>query len=507
MSQPTKNKKVLLCILDGFGIGEDGKFNAVKNAATQNLDSLFEKFPSSQLVCSGPDVGLPSGTMGNSEVGHLNIGAGRIIYQDISRIDQSIKDGSFYKNTVLNEIISETKKKATSLHLLGLVSDGNVHASFDHLKAIIKKCTYEKLSKVFIHVFTDGRDTPPESGMNYVKELERFIKDQTAEIASVSGRYYAMDRDKRWDRVKLAYDTLRNSHDGKDITAEEIISNSYSNNITDEFIVPQSVIKNGKSIANIKHGDSVIFFNYRSDRARELSLALNNMNGVEFDTADMTLNFVTMTQYQEYFPFKVISPKEHYKNILGKIISDKNLSQLRIAETEKYAHITFFFNGGEDTVFPSEERVLVPSPKVATYDLQPEMSAFQVTEKLIGEIKKDKYSLIVLNFANCDMVGHTGIYKAAIKAVETIDICVEEIYKAAKDMGYTMIITADHGNAEKMKDGEVPFTAHTKNKVPFLITDEAYKLEDGKLADIAPTILKLLEIEIPDEMTGDILIK
>ena len=507
MSQVTKNNKVLLCILDGFGIGEDGKFNAVKNAATQNLDSLFDKFPSSQLVCSGPDVGLPTGTMGNSEVGHLNIGAGRIIHQDISRIDRSIKDGSFFGNSVLNKVISETKEKNSSLHLLGLVSDGNVHASFDHLKAIIKKCTDEKLSKVFIHVFTDGRDTPPESGINYVNELEEFIKDHTAEITSVSGRYYAMDRDKRWDRVKVAYDMLTNTHDGKNITAEEIISNSYENDITDEFIVPQSVIKDGKSIANIKHSDSVIFFNYRSDRARELSLALNNMNGVEFDTDDMALNFVTMTQYQEDFPFEIISPKEHYKNILGQVISENGLDQLRIAETEKYAHITFFFNGGEDTIFPREERMLVPSPKVATYDIQPEMSAFQVTDKLIEELKKDKYSLIVLNFANCDMVGHTGIYKAAIKAVETIDICIEEIYKVAEDVGYTMIVTADHGNAEKMKDGEVPFTAHTKNKVPFLIADENYKLKDGKLADIAPTILKLLGIEIPDEMTGNILVK
>ncbi|MDA3838381.1 MAG: 2,3-bisphosphoglycerate-independent phosphoglycerate mutase [Candidatus Delongbacteria bacterium] len=507
MSQPTKNKKIILCILDGFGIGEDGQFNAVKNANTQNLDTLFKKFPSSQLICSGPDVGLPEGTMGNSEVGHLNIGAGRVIYQDISRIDRSIKDGSFIKNPVLNEIISDTKEKNSSLHLLGLVSDGNVHASLDHLKALIQKCTNEELENVYIHIFTDGRDTPPESGINYIKNLSEFLKEHTAKIASVSGRYYAMDRDNRWDRVKLAYNMLTTPHNGKDITAEEIILNSYSNDITDEFILPQRVIKNGKSIANIKHGDSVIFFNYRSDRARELSLALNNMNGVEFDTVDIELNYITMTQYQEDFPFKVISPKEHYKNILGQIVSDKGLNQLRIAETEKYAHVTFFFNGGEDTSFPGEERILVSSPKVATYDLQPEMSAFQVTEKLIEELKKDKYSLIVLNFANCDMVGHTGIYNAALKAVETIDVCIEEIYKVAKDVNYTMIITADHGNAEKMKDGEIPFTAHTKNKVPFLITDEGYSLVDGKLADIAPTILKLLEIEIPSEMSGNILIK
>jgi 2,3-bisphosphoglycerate-independent phosphoglycerate mutase len=501
------NKKVLLCILDGFGIGDDGKFNAIKNADTQNLDLLFKKFPSSQLICSGPDVGLPSGTMGNSEVGHLNIGAGRVIYQDISRIDRSIKDGSFFKNQVLNEIISETKEKNTSLHLLGLVSDGNVHASFDHLKAIIKKCTDENLSKVFIHVFTDGRDTPPESGIKYVDDLEKFIKDHTAKIASVSGRYYAMDRDKRWDRVKLAYKMLTNTYDGKDISAEEIISCSYSNNITDEFIIPQSVIKNGKSIANIKLGDSVIFFNYRSDRARELSLSLNNMSGIDFDTDDMGLNFVTMTQYQEDFPFKVISQKEHYKNILGEIISKKGLNQLRIAETEKFAHVTFFFNGGEDSIFKNEDRILVPSPKVATYDLQPEMSAYKVTEKLLDAMKEDKYSFIALNFANCDMVGHTGVYKAALKAVETIDVCIGEIYKTALEMDYTMIITADHGNAEKMKDGETPFTAHTKNKVPFLIANEEYSIKEGKLADIAPTILKLLDIEIPDEMTGDILIK
>ena len=506
MSDNKENNKVLLCILDGFGIGEDNEFNAVKNAATQNLDSLFEKYPSSQLICSGPDVGLPLGTMGNSEVGHLNIGAGRVIYQDISRINKSIEDGLFFDNDILNEIINNTKSNSTSLHLLGLVSDGNVHASLDHLEAIIEKCSTEELKHVYIHVFTDGRDTPPESGINYVNELEEFIKDHTAEIASVSGRYYAMDRDNRWERVKTAYDMLTMPKDGEDLTATKIIKNSYQNNITDEFIVPQNVIRNGKSIANIKHGDSVLFFNFRSDRARELSLALNSMDGVGFETSDLKLNFTTMTQYREDLPFKVISPKEHYQNILGKVISDKGLNQLRIAETEKYAHVTFFFNGGEDTVFENEERILVLSPNVATYDHQPEMSAFLVTEKLKDELEKDKHSLIVLNFANCDMVGHTGIYQAAIKAVETIDICIGEIYHIAEKMGYTIIITADHGNAEKMKNGKIPFTAHTKNKVPFLITDENLKLKDGKLSDIAPTILKLLKIEIPNEMNGNILV-
>ena len=507
MSPIEKNKKVLLCILDGFGIGEDNDFNAVKNAATQNLDLLFNRYPSSKLVCSGPDVGLPEGTMGNSEVGHLNIGAGRIIYQDISRIGRSIKNDSFFTNPVLNKIISDTKRNNSSLHLLGLISDGNVHASLDHLKAIVKKCTVENLQKVYIHVFTDGRDTPPKSGMNYVAELENFLTEHTAKIASVSARYYAMDRDKRWDRVKLAYDKLTNSEEGENITAEQIISNSYSRNIADEFIIPQCVIKNGRSVAAIKPGDSVIFFNFRSDRARELSLALNDLEGPDFLTEDMNLNFVTMTQYREDLPFEVLSPKEHYKNILGEVISKADLDQLRIAETEKFAHVTFFFNGGEDAIFDHEERILVPSPKVATYDLQPEMSAFQVTERLLDELKKDKYKFIALNFANCDMVGHTGIYNAAKRAVETIDICIEEIYKVATEMGYTMIITADHGNAEKMKDGDVPFTAHTKNKVPFLITDENLELKDGKLADIAPTILKLLGIEIPDEMTGNIIIK
>ncbi len=506
MSSNTENK-ILLCILDGFGIGEDNEFNAVKNAATQNLDSLFEKYPSSELICSGPDVGLPLDTMGNSEVGHLNIGAGRIVYQDISRINKSIEDGLFFSNNTLNELIDSTKKNNSSLHLLGLVSDGNVHSSFDHLKAIIRKCTEKELSKVFIHVFTDGRDTPPESGINYVNELEEFIKNHTAEIASVSGRYYAMDRDNRWERIKKTYDMLTTPKLGENITAEKIISGSYENNITDEFITPQNVINNGNPIARIKQGDSVLFFNFRSDRARELSLALNGMNGVGFETSDLKLYFVTMTQYREDFPFKVISHKELYQNILGKVISDKGLNQLRIAETEKYAHITFFFNGGEDTVFVNEERILIPSPKVATYDHQPEMSAFLVTEKLKEELKKDKYSLIVLNFANCDMVGHTGIYNAAIKAVETIDICIGEIYQTAKKTGYTIIITADHGNAEKMKDRKTPFTAHTKNKVPFLITDENLKLKDGKLSDIAPTILELLEIEIPKEMNGNILIE
>ncbi|MCK5759875.1 MAG: 2,3-bisphosphoglycerate-independent phosphoglycerate mutase, partial [Candidatus Delongbacteria bacterium] len=443
---------------------------------------------------------LPEGQMGNSEVGHMSIGSGRVLYQDLVKISLALQENTLKDNP---ELVKLLKNKSKRFHLVGLMSDGGVHSHIEHLVGLAEIAS-DAGKEVFLHLITDGRDVSPTSAKLYLEQIDAHLSS-SIKLATISGRFYAMDRDNRWERVKTAYDMLTMPKDGEDLTATKIIKNSYQNNITDEFIVPQNVIRNGKSIANIKHGDSVLFFNFRSDRARELSLALNSMDGVGFETSDLKLNFTTMTQYREDLPFKVISPKEHYQNILGKVISDKGLNQLRIAETEKYAHVTFFFNGGEDTVFENEERILVLSPNVATYDHQPEMSAFLVTEKLKDELEKDKHSLIVLNFANCDMVGHTGIYQAAIKAVETIDICIGEIYHIAEKMGYTIIITADHGNAEKMKDGEVPFTAHTKNKVPFLITSEKTKIKDGKLADIAPTILKLLEIKIPNDMTGSIL--
>ena len=498
-----RNSKVILCILDGFGKGRDYEFNAVSKANKPNLDRLFMKYPSSELVCSGFDVGLPKGTMGNSEVGHLNIGAGRIVFQDIGRINKMIEDGEFSKNPALRELYRKTSEKKSSLHLMGLVSNGDVHSSLPHLYELIRSASESDLEKIYIHVFTDGRDTPPQSGAGFVKELESYATRYGAKIASVSGRYYAMDRDKRWERIKKAYDCLTESAKGSDdISAEEIIERSYFSGVTDEFIHPQQVIENKRSVGIIEKGDSVIFFNFRADRAREISIALNSLDKLPFDTPELELNFLTMTEYSKDFTFKVISPKQHLQNILGEEISKYGLRQLRIAETEKYAHVTFFFNGGEEKSFPGEDRILIPSPKVATYDLKPEMSAFEVTEKVLLKVSENIYDLIVINFANCDMVGHTGVFEAAVKAVETIDKCVGMIYESAQKNRYTMILTADHGNAECMMDGDTPFTAHTKNRVPFLITLKNAELNNGKLADIAPTILACMHLNNPDKMTG-----
>ena len=500
-------KSVILCIMDGFGTGKDYDFNAVTRAEKPNIDGLFENYPSSQLVCSGFDVGLPENTMGNSEVGHLNIGAGRIVFQDIGRIHKSIRDGEFSENPPLKELLENTASKGTALHIMGLVSDGDVHSSIVHLKELIRTASENGLKKVFIHAFTDGRDTPPQSGIGFIKEIEDFAEQHHASIVSVSGRYYAMDRDKRWDRIQKTYDCLtKKLQDRKDVTAVQIMERSYNSGITDEFVIPTQVIRNGRSAAVIEKGDSVIFFNFRSDRARELSIALNRIEEVPFETGDLDIDFITMTEYREDFPFKVLFEKPRLKNILGEVISDIGLRQLRIAETEKYAHVTFFFNGGDEKKFPGEDRILIPSPKVPTYDMQPEMSAPEVTATVIEKIKEKIYDLIVINFANCDMVGHTGVFKAAVKAVETVDACVGKIYGAACDNGYTMFITADHGNAEFMLDGDIPFTAHTKNKVPFLVTDGQLKLKNGKLGDIAPTILKMMGVEMPEEMTGECLI-
>ncbi|HQO10011.1 MAG TPA: 2,3-bisphosphoglycerate-independent phosphoglycerate mutase [Clostridiales bacterium] len=498
----------MLCILDGFGSGPDYEFNAVTRAVKPNLDKIFNEYPHTLLSCSGFEVGLPKGTMGNSEVGHLNIGAGRVVFQDIARIHKSIEDGEFGKNEVLNELFESVRRNDSSLHIQGLLSDGDVHSSFEHLKQLIISADKSGLKKVYIHAFTDGRDTPPESAIGFIRDLEIFLKDYTAKIASVSGRYYSMDRDNRWERIKAAYDVLTDPVAVEDdLTAEDIIKNSYSNGITDEFIKPCAVCLKAKPLAKISNGDSVIFFNYRADRAREISIALNCLEPLPFETKKLDLNYVTMTEYREDFPFKVLYPKVYMNNILGEVVSDAGLKQLRIAETEKYAHVTFFFNGGDEKEFPGEERILIPSPKVATYDMQPEMSANEVCESVLKEMDKDLYSLIILNFANCDMVGHTGIFEAAKKAVETVDRCMGKIFSSAIRNEYILIITADHGNAEYMMDGSVPFTAHTKNKVPFLITKHDIELQDGKLGDIAPTILKLMDLEIPTEMTGKVLFR
>lgn len=491
--------------MDGYGKGEDYPFNAVIKAKKPNLDMLFGKYPNSELACSGLDVGLPDGIMGNSEVGHLNIGAGRIVYQDITRINRSIEEGSFANNPILLDIFDRTLSKNSKLHIMGLVSNGDVHSSLRHPAELVKAACGRGLKKIFVHAFTDGRDTPPESGASYIKELDDLIEPFGAKIASVSGRYYAMDRDKRWDRIHKAYKCLTEPQSmmgSAKNTAYEIITESYKNGITDEFIVPACVKENGVPVAPIEKGDSVIFFNFRADRAREITIALNRIEEVPFETKDLDLDFATMTEYREDFPFRTLYPKLYLNNILGEAVSSAGLKQLRIAETEKYAHVTFFFNGGDEKKFPGEERILIQSPKVATYDLLPEMSAYEVTDTLVKEIEKDIYDLIVLNFANCDMVGHTGIFEAARKAVETVDECVGKVYKAAMMKNYLMILTADHGNAEKMKDGDIPFTAHTTNRVPFLVTDEKLMISEGKLSDIAPTILSLMGVGIPSEMTG-----
>ncbi|MBN2857310.1 MAG: 2,3-bisphosphoglycerate-independent phosphoglycerate mutase [Candidatus Delongbacteria bacterium] len=501
-------RKIILCIMDGYGKGEDYPFNAVIKAKKPNLDMLFGKYPNSELACSGLDVGLPDGIMGNSEVGHLNIGAGRIVYQDITRINRSIEEGSFAKNPILLDIFDRTLSKNSKLHIMGLVSNGDVHSSLKHPAELVKAACGRGLKNIFVHAFTDGRDTPPESGASYVKELDDLIEPFGAKIASVSGRYYAMDRDKRWDRIHKAYKCLTEPQSimgSAKNTAYEIITESYKNGITDEFIVPACVKENGVPVAPIEKGDSVIFFNFRADRAREITIALNRIEEVPFETKDLDLDFATMTEYREDFPFRTLYPKLYLNNILGEVVSSAGLKQLRIAETEKYAHVTFFFNGGDEKKFPGEERILIQSPKVATYDLLPEMSAYEVTDTLVKEIEKDIYDLIVLNFANCDMVGHTGIFEAARKAVETVDECVGMVYKAAMMKNYLMILTADHGNAEKMMDGDIPFTAHTTNRVPFLVTDEKLMISEGKLSDIAPTILSLMGVGIPSEMTGKIL--
>ncbi len=502
-------KKAILTILDGYGIGEDSKYNAVKNAATPNLDQIFAKYSHSELNCSGESVGLPKGTMGNSEVGHLNMGAGRIVYQDISRINNSIRDKTFNKNPKLVSLIDYYEKNNCKIHLMGLVSDGNVHSSLEHIKALVDFFNENQMKRLFIHAFTDGRDTPPKSGLGYLTELADYLKNKTGEIASVMGRFYAMDRDNRWERIKLAYDALVYGKGKEFASFKEVFEESYQNEITDEFIVPSVITQAGEAKAKIADNDIVIFFNFRSDRAREISIALNDENFEEFTTKKLNLKYLTMTKYREDFTFEVLFDKVSYKNILGEVVAAHNLHQLRIAETEKYAHVTFFFNGGIDTEFKNETRILISSPKVETYDLKPEMSANEVTDKVIEALAADKYSLIILNFANCDMVGHTGIYEAALKAVETVDKCVGRIYKTAKENGYQLLITADHGNSEQMRDlrTDVPFTAHTTNKVPFLITDENIDLENGSLCDIAPTILKLLDLKQPSEMTGRSLIK
>jgi 2,3-bisphosphoglycerate-independent phosphoglycerate mutase len=449
--------------------------------------------------------------MGNSEVGHLNLGAGRIVYQELQRINVAVRDGSFFKNEELLNAIRFSKDNKKPLHLIGLVSDGGVHSHTTHLKALITLCAKEGLQDVFIHAFTDGRDTDPKSGLGFVTDLQHHLNETTGKIATVSGRYYAMDRDKRWERVKLAYDALANGIGEKATDALAAIEQSYAGNITDEFIKPTVIIgSDQKPLATIQDGDAVICFNFRTDRCREITQVLSQTDMPEFGMKKLSLNYTTMTDYDKTFKnVHVVFENDNLNNTLGEILANNGKKQIRIAETEKYPHVSFFFSGGRETPFEGESRIMIPSPKVATYDLKPEMSALEVTDAIVPEIEKETADFICLNYANADMVGHTGVFSAAIKAVETVDKCVERVVTAALEHGYTVFLTADHGNADYLinEDG-TPNTAHTMNLVPLFIIDKNFKgaVKAGKLGDIAPTILTMMHLPIPQEMTGEVLV-
>ncbi|MBL7743323.1 MAG: 2,3-bisphosphoglycerate-independent phosphoglycerate mutase [Chitinophagaceae bacterium] len=504
-------KKVILVIMDGWGLGKVASSDAIQHANVPFTKSLYSKYPNTTLTTCGELVGLPDGQMGNSEVGHLNLGAGRIVYQELQRINVAIRDGSFAKNETFLASIHHAKANNKAFHLLGLVSDGGVHSHINHLKAIIDVCKAEGLKDVFIHAFTDGRDCDPKSGLGFITELQEHLNRAVGKIATVNGRYYAMDRDKRWERVKLAYDAMVNGVGQKATDAIAAVENSYKSNITDEFILPAVIVDEGQQpLATIKDGDVALCFNFRTDRCREITQVLTQMDLHEQNMHKLSLHYTTMTQYdQSYKNVNVIFQNDDLKNTLGEILEQQGLKQIRIAETEKYPHVTFFFSGGREVPFEGEKRIMMPSPKVATYDLKPEMSAYELTDALVPEIENQTADFICLNYANTDMVGHTGVWEAAIKAAETVDKCVERIVTTGLKNGYTIFLTADHGNSDYMinEDGS-PNTAHTLNPVPFFIIDNNWKgtIKPGKLGDIAPTILTIMSVPIPKEMTGDILI-
>ena len=508
-----ENKLTMLMILDGFGENSEERGNAVKLAKTPNIDKLMKQYPVTKIAASGLDVGLPEGQMGNSEVGHTNIGAGRIVYQELTRITKAIEDGDFFSNEEFINAIENCKKNDSKLHIMGLVSDGGVHSHIRHLFGLLEMAKRRDFENVYVHCFLDGRDTPPASAENYIADLQEKMKEKgIGKIATIAGRFYAMDRDKRWERVKKAYDAIVKGEGNKQSDVINAIESSYQKEVFDEFVEPTVITNGDKPVATVSDGDSVIFFNFRPDRARQLTRAIVDSQFKDFETKKLNTYFVCFTSYDETMPnVHIAFKKEQIKNTLGEVIAKQGGKQLRIAETEKYAHVTFFFNGGEEKQYEGEDRILVPSPKVETYDLKPEMSAPEVTEKVLEAIDSEKYNCIILNFANPDMVGHTGNLDAAIKAVETIDDCVGKIVSSIKSKRANLLITADHGNAEQMidlKTGE-PHTAHTTNLVPLiLITErEGIKLKHGKLADLAPTILELMNIEKPDEMTGESLIE
>ncbi|HRG17954.1 MAG TPA: 2,3-bisphosphoglycerate-independent phosphoglycerate mutase [Flavobacterium lutivivi] len=500
------NKKVILMILDGWGKSPDPKVSAIDNANTPFIDSLYHKYPNAQLRTDGLNVGLPEGQMGNSEVGHMNLGAGRIVYQDLVKINLAVENKTINNEKNLVDAFQYAKDKNVNVHFLGLLSDGGVHSHTSHLRGLIDAATSFGLQKLFIHAFTDGRDVDPKSGITYIEDLQNYIYDTPAKLASVVGRYYAMDRDKRWERVKKAYDLVTKGIGEKTNDAALSVLESYKKEITDEFIEPIAVVdETGNPLATIQNNDVVIFFNFRTDRGRELTEVLSQKDFPEFDMEKLDLYYVTMTNYDDTFQnVHVIYDKDNLNETLGEVLEKAGKKQIRIAETEKYPHVTFFFSGGREVPFEGETRILRNSPKVATYDLQPEMSAYELKDALVPELKKGEVDFVCLNFANGDMVGHTGIMEAAIKACEAVDICVKEVVETALQNNYTTIIIADHGNCETMinPDGS-PNTAHTTNPVPMILVDKEHlPVRDGVLGDISPTILELMGIKKPEVMTG-----
>ncbi|SDB53831.1 phosphoglycerate mutase [Flavobacteriaceae bacterium MAR_2010_188] len=503
------NKKVILMILDGWGFGPDPKVSAIDNADTPFIDSLYKKYPNASLRTDGLNVGLPEGQMGNSEVGHMNLGAGRIIYQDLVKINLAIKENTLCKQKAVVDAIKYAKDHNKSIHLLGLLSDGGVHSHIEHLFGLIKTLEEADLKKIFIHAFTDGRDVDPKSGLGFIKEFEDFAKDKHSKLATVTGRYYAMDRDNRWERVKKAYDAMVNGIGLQTSDVESAIEASYKKDITDEFIDPIVITENSEAIAKIQDQDVVIFFNFRTDRGRQLTEALSQKDFPEYNMHTIKLHYVTQTRYDSTFEdINVIYDKDNINETLGEVLSKNGKKQLRMAETEKYPHVTFFFSGGREEPFLGESRIMKNSPKVATYDLQPEMSAYELKNALVTELKKEEQDFVCINFANGDMVGHTGVMEAAIKACEAVDDCVHQVINTALDHDYTTIVIADHGNCETMinPDG-TPNTAHTTNPVPIILVDKELKnINDGILGDIAPTILKLMGIQKPEVMSGKALV-
>ncbi len=502
------NSKTILIIMDGWGLGKVKSSDAIQNAHVPFVRSLYSKYPNTTLITCGEAVGLPDGQMGNSEVGHLNLGAGRIVYQELQRINEEIKKGKFQENPVLLRAINYALINNKPLHLIGLVSDGGVHSHIAHLKEILSVCAANNLQNVLVHAFTDGRDTDPKSGLAYLMDLQDHMNKSVGKIASITGRYYAMDRDKRWERIKIAYDAMTKGIGVQSSDMLKAIESSYVSNVTDEFIKP--IINSSIKHPVISPDDAVLCFNFRTDRCREITEVLTQKDLPEFDMYKKTLHYTTMTEYDQRFKnVPVVFETDDLKNTLGEVLEQQNKTQLRIAETEKYPHVSFFFSGGRENPFNGEERVMIQSPKVATYDLKPEMSAYELSEAILPYINKKHPDFICLNFANADMVGHTGVWEAVIKAVETVDTCVEKVVTAALENNYTIFLTADHGNADyEINEDGTPNTAHTLNPVPLFIIDKKWKgiIKPGKLGDIAPTILKMMDISIPEQMTGDILI-